>query len=277
MKDFKGKVAVITGAAGGFGKELSKMAGSLGMKLMLTDIRQRELNAVVDQLHQDGVEVRGRAADISRADEVEMIAKETITHFGAVHLLFNNAGAGTLGPIWESSTEDWELVLGANLWGVIHGIRVFTPLMLAQGGEGHIVNTASAIGLTSVLPMMGVYCVSKTAVITLSESLYRDLKSIGSEIGVSVLCPGVVDTGIMPSWCQPLTPSQEMIKEAHMKIPQPTHITAADVAQLTFDAVRESRFYVLTHPELKPLIQLRLDSLLDLSNPINSPINSWLS
>src|SRR5690242_20749735 len=189
MKDLAGKVAVVTGAGSGFGLEFARLGAREGMKLVLADVQQDALDAAVADARGRGAEAIGARVDVSRAEDVDRLAEEAKGAFGAVHLLFNNAGvAGGGGYVWESSLKDWKWVLGVNLMGVVHGIRSFVPMMLAQGTEGHVVNTASAAGLVSS-PLMGTYNVSKHGVVTLSETLHHDLRLADARIGVSVLCP----------------------------------------------------------------------------------------
>jgi NAD(P)-dependent dehydrogenase (short-subunit alcohol dehydrogenase family) len=275
MKDFSGKVAVITGAGSGFGREFARLGASLGMRLALADVQADTLAATVDELKAAGHEVIGEQVDVSRGEDVERLAGRTLDAFGGVHVVFNNAGVGTFGPVWESSTKDWEWVLGVNLWGVIHGVRVFTPIMLAQGGEGHIVNTASVAGLVTP-QLMGAYTVSKHAVVALSESLYHDLRVTGSKVGVTVLCPAFVPTGINESERnrpaglrddQPLTAAQQAARAALDKAVTSGRITAAEIAAMTFDAIRESRFYLVTHPKMMASIELRLQDIATQRNP----------
>ncbi|MEO7031967.1 MAG: SDR family oxidoreductase, partial [Herbaspirillum sp.] len=203
MNEFKNKVAVITGAGSGFGHECARIGAKLGMKLVLADVQQDALDQVKSELEAQGTEVLAVRCDVRHADEVQALADATIKRFGAVHLLFNNAGVGSGGLIWENTQSDWEWVLGVNLWGVINGVRIFTPLMLdtakkEPGYQGHIVNTASMAGLLNA-PTMGVYNVSKHAVVSLSESLYQDLQLVEAPISASVLCPYFVPTGISQS------------------------------------------------------------------------------
>ena len=182
MESFQGKVAVITGAASGIGRALAQRCVQEGMKVVLADI-------------EEGATVLGVRTDVAQAAEVAALAQRTLESFGAVHLLFNNAGVAAGGPLWEMSLQDWEWVLGVNLWGVVHGIRTFVPLLLQQGSEAHIVNTASIAGLVST-PGLGVYNVTKHSVVTLSETLYQELQQTGAPVHVSVLCPGWVNTRI---------------------------------------------------------------------------------
>ena len=198
MKDFAGKVAVITGAGSGFGREFARIGASLGMRLVLADVQADALAAVVDELRERGVEVIGERVDVSKGDQVERLAQRTKEAFGKVHLLFNNAGVAAGGLVWESTEKDWQWTLGVNLWGVIHGVRCFVPMMLEQGDECHVVNTASVAGLLST-QLMGVYNVSKHGVVTLTETLYHDLRLANANIGVTLLCPAFVPTGIHAS------------------------------------------------------------------------------
>ncbi|MFT5962084.1 MAG: NAD(P)-dependent dehydrogenase (short-subunit alcohol dehydrogenase family), partial [Burkholderiaceae bacterium] len=203
MKNFTNRVAVITGGASGFGREFALIGARLGMKLVLADVQQDALDRVKTELEALGAEVLAVRCDVRHADEIQALADATMARFGAVHLLFNNAGVGSGGLVWENTQADWEWVLGVNLWGVIHGVRIFTPLMLACAKadpdyEGHIVNTASMAGLLNA-PTMGVYNVSKHAVVSLTESLYQDLRLVEAPISASVLCPYFVPTGISQS------------------------------------------------------------------------------
>jgi NAD(P)-dependent dehydrogenase (short-subunit alcohol dehydrogenase family) len=216
--------------------------------------------------------------DVSKAADVEALARQTIAAFGEVHLVVNNAGVAPLGNAWENSVADWEWTLGVNLWGVIHGVRVFTPILLAQGGEAHIVNTASVSGLLSP-PGSAMYNVSKHAVVTLTETLYHDLTLKQAGIGCSVLCPAYVPTGIVDSERNrpaPLqNPSQEKTAEQQAreallrKAVTSGKLTAADIAEKVYEAVRDERFYILTHPRIKPSIQWRMEDILQERNPTN--------
>lgn len=275
MKAFAGKVAVITGAASGFGREFARIGAQLGMKLALADIQADALAATVDELRAQGALAFGEAVDVSRAADVERLAQRTLDAYGAVHLLFNNAGVAAGGLIWEQTLKDWEWVLGVNLWGVIHGVRTFVPIMLAQGDECHVVNTASVAGLLSP-QLMGVYNVSKHGVVTLTETLYQDLRVTGARIGVSLLCPAFVPTGIAQSHRhRPASlrdesaPTASMIaaQKASEKAVSSGRISAGEVAQMTFDAIRENRFYVITHPKILASVELRLHDVIAQRNP----------
>ena len=276
MKDFAGKVAVITGAGSGFGLEFARLGAREGMRLLLADVQQDALDLAVAEARARGAEAIGVRADVSKAEDVDRAAAEAKSAFGAVHLLFNNAGvAGGGGYLWESSLKDWKWILGVNLMGVVHGIRSFVPLLLEHGGEGHVVNTASAAGLVSS-PLMGAYNASKHAVVTLSETLHHELRLANARIGVSVLCPAYVPTGISSSERNrppelvedaPPTESQLAARRRSEKAVSSGKVSAADVARLTFDAIREDRFYVIMHPKLLPTVELRLRDVVEQRGP----------
>jgi NAD(P)-dependent dehydrogenase (short-subunit alcohol dehydrogenase family) len=280
MKNFKDRVVVITGAASGFGREFAYIGAKLGMKLVLADVQQDALDKVQAEFEAQGVPVLAMRCDVSKAEQVQALADATMATFGAVHLVFNNAGVGAAGLIWENSQADWEWVLGVNLWGVIHGVRIFTPLMLEcakreAGYEGHVVNTASMAGLLNA-PAMGVYNVSKHAVVSLSETLYQDLDLIDAPIGASVLCPYFVPTGIAQSHRNrpgdlqnhdAPTASQRAAQAMSDKAVSSGKISAADVAQRTFDAIRDGQFYIYSHPEALGHVQKRMEDIVHQRNP----------
>lgn len=280
MKNFKDKVAVITGGASGFGHEFAIIGAKLGMKLVLADVQQDALDKVRAEFEAQGVPVLAMRCDVSKSEQVQALADAAMEKFGAVHLVFNNAGVGSGGLIWENSQADWEWVLGVNLWGVIHGVRIFTPLMLEsakreEGYQGHIVNTASMAGLLNA-PTMGVYNVSKHAVVSLSESLYQDLSLIEAPIGASVLCPYFVPTGIsqshrnrpgdMQNTAAP-TASQRAAQVMSDKAVSSGKVTAAEVVQRTFDAIREGQFYIYSHPEALGNVRDRMEDIVNQRNP----------
>jgi NAD(P)-dependent dehydrogenase (short-subunit alcohol dehydrogenase family) len=275
VREFAGKVAVITGAASGFGREFARLGAAQGMKLVLADIQPEPLAATVEELRAQGAELRSLVVDVADGAQVERLAQLAYAEFGVVHLLFNNAGVASGGLIWENSERDWHWVLGVNLWGVIHGVRHFVPRMLAAGDEGHVVNTASVAGFLSP-PLMGVYNVSKHAVVALTETLYHDLRTVQAAVGVSLLAPAYVPTGIAqsqrvrPAYLAaeaPPTASQRLAQAASEKAVESGRLSAAEVARLTFEAIREDRFYVLTHPAILPTIELRAADILMLRNP----------
>ncbi|MBK5103770.1 MAG: SDR family oxidoreductase [Burkholderiales bacterium] len=278
MKDFQGKVAVITGGASGLGRAMAERFAREGMSIVLADVEPSALARAEAEMKAAGAKVIGVRTDVSKAADVEALAQKTLAAFGAVHLVANNAGVAPLGNAWENSVADWEWTLGVNLWGVIHGVRVFTPIMLAQGGEAHIVNTASVSGLISP-PGSAMYNVTKHAVVTLTETLYHDLALKQASIGCSVLCPAYVPTGIVDSERNrpaPLqNPTQEKTAEQQAreallrKAVTSGKLSADDVAQKVFEAVRDRRFYILTHPRIKPSIQWRMEDILQERNPTN--------
>ena len=273
MQDFAGKVAVITGAGSGFGREFAQTAHELGMKLVLADIQSDALEKTAEALRTDGAALLTQTVDVASDEQVRRLADRAFSEMGGVHLLFNNAGVGGGGYVWESSAQDWQWVLGVNLMGVVHGIRHFVPRMLAadaRGEPGHIVNTASMAGWLTP-PLMGVYNVSKHAVVALTETLYHDLQLARSSLGVSLLCPAFVPTGIAESERnrpaalaneQESTASQKAAQASSAKAVSSGRMTAAEVARLTFDAIRNERFYVFTHPQILTGVQARFAAVL---------------
>jgi NAD(P)-dependent dehydrogenase (short-subunit alcohol dehydrogenase family) len=280
MKEFKDRVALVTGGASGIGFALADRFASVGMKVVLADLEEPALAAAEKTLRVKGAPVLAVRTDVSKAGEVEALAERAYSQFGAVHVLCNNAGVGVGGLSWEHSIEDWQWVLGVNLWGVIHGIRTFLPRMVAAGAEGHVVNTASVAGLIST-PYMSVYQVTKHAVVTLTESLKMELELTGTRIGASVLCPGFVATGISDSErnrpahlagsrSTSETPQQSVIRDlARQQVA--AGLRPAEVAEMVLESIRDDRFYVLTHPRFKKLIRLRMESILEGKNPRFEP------
>jgi NAD(P)-dependent dehydrogenase (short-subunit alcohol dehydrogenase family) len=275
VDQFDGKVAVITGAGSGFGREFALKGAALGMKLVLADVDVKGLAETLELARGSGAEALGVPTDVSDATQLDALARASIDAYGAVHLLFNNAGVGTGGFVWESSAHDWAWVFGVNVMGVANGVRAFTPLMLAQKEPAHIVNTASVAGLLSA-PGMGVYNASKHAVVALTETLYHDLKIVGGLVDCSLLCPAFVPTGIAnaertrPEGLrndEPLTASQRTAGQQLTKAVEGGKLSAKQVAELTFAAVRERRFYVLTHPKILASVQLRFDDIAQRRNP----------
>jgi NAD(P)-dependent dehydrogenase (short-subunit alcohol dehydrogenase family) len=279
MNNFEQKVAVITGAASGFGREFARLGAKLGMKLVLADVQRDALAAIQAELRQQGAQSVAVPCDVRKAEQVQALADAAIAQFGVVHLLFNNAGVGSGGLLWEHSEADWDWVLGVNLFGVIHGVRIFTPLMLAaaradSGYRGHIVNTASIAGLQST-PTLGIYNVSKHAVVTLTETLYQDLHLVDAPIGVSLLCPYFVPTGIHQSArnrpddapAAALTDSQLTAQVFMEKSVEAGKVSAARVAELTFDAIREGRFYIYSETEPLAGAAQRMEDVLQQRNP----------
>ncbi len=283
ITDFKQKTAVLTGAGSGFGLEMARIGARLGMNLVLADVQQDALDAAAAEVQAAGAQVLAMKVDVSQADQVEALGTATQARFGAPHLVFNNAGVASGGLIWENTAADWAWVLGVNLMGVAHGVRVFTPMMLAAAKadpayRGHIVNTASMAGLLNA-PNMGVYNASKHAVVSLSETLYQDLSLVTSQVGASVLCPYFVPTGISQSHRnRPLnqpgismaakpTPSQLISQAMSDKAVGSGKVSAAEVAQKVFDAVAAGQFYILSHPHMLSGVQTRLEDVVQLRNP----------
>jgi NAD(P)-dependent dehydrogenase (short-subunit alcohol dehydrogenase family) len=281
ITDFKGKTAVLTGAGSGFGLECARIGAALGMNLVLVDVQQDALDAATTELQAAGAQVLARKVDVAKAAEMDALAEAVFARFGAPHLVFNNAGVGTGGLIWESSVKDWEWVMGVNVWGVVHGVRLFTPMMLAAAAadlayQGHIVNTASMAGLVNP-PNMGVYNVTKHAVVSLSETLYQDLALVTEQISASVLCPFFVATGISKSErnrpgslsddAAAMSKSQLIGRAMTDKAVGSGKVTAAIVAQKVFDAVAQNQFYIYSHPKALGSVQTRLEDVVQARNP----------
>jgi NAD(P)-dependent dehydrogenase (short-subunit alcohol dehydrogenase family) len=261
MKDLEGKVAVVTGAASGLGKAMALAFAAEGMHVALADVDEEALRGV----RLAGVKSFAMRVDVSKADQVEAFAARTVAELGGVHLVCNNAGVALTGAVWENTELDWEWILGVNLRGVVNGVRAFAPRLMAQA-HGHIVNTASVAGLISP-PGMGAYCVTKHAVVALSEALHHDLRERGSGVGVSVLCPAYVPTGIADSERnrpEELGPSRKTPKDLVLKKAVASgKLSADDVARAVVAAVKQNRFYILTHPAIKGAIRARMEDVLE--------------
>ncbi len=278
ITDFKGKTAVLTGAGSGFGLECARIGARLGMNLVLADVQQDALDCTVAEMQAAGAPVLAMQVDVSKAEQMEALGAATLARFGAPHFVFNNAGVGAGGLVWENSAKDWEWVIGVNLMGVVHGVRVFTPMMLDAAAKdpawmGHIVNTASMAGLVNA-PNMGVYNVSKHAVVALSETLYQDLALVTDQISASVLCPFFVPTGISQSQrnrpdadAAPATRSQRIGQAMTDKAVSHSKVTAAEVAQKVFDAIAAQQFYIYSHPKAIGSVQTRMEDVLMARNP----------
>jgi len=280
VKNFKGGTAVITGAGSGFGLEASRIAARLGMNVVMADVQQDALDAAVAEIKGLGAQVLPFKLDVAKADQVEAMGAATFERFGAPNFVFNNAGVGGGGLIWEQSLKDWEWIVGVNLMGVAHGVRVFTPMMLEAAKknpayEGHIVNTASMAGMLNA-PNMGIYNVTKHAVVSMSETLYQDLRLVTDQISASVLCPYFIPTGIHNSGRnRPVdmkvdtkpTKSQLIAQAMSVKAVSSGKITAATMAQAVFDAVAEGRFYIFSHPHALSGVQTRLEDAINGRNP----------
>ncbi len=276
MREFKDKVAVVTGAASGIGRGLAERFAAEGMRVVLADVEAPALEEAEREMRGAGATVLAVRTDVAKAADVQALADKTLEHFGGVNIVCNNAGVGSGALSWADSIEDWEWVLGVNLWGVIHGVRTFVPLMLERGEEGHIVNTASVAGL---MPGGGAsaYTTSKFGVVGLSEVLYYELmRTSAGKIGVSVLCPAATDTKIidagrnrpggplpMPAAGTPEAIGVDMVRQILRDGQSP-----AQVAQQVFDAIVAGRFYVLTHPEHNGVISKRTEAMLAGGAPV---------
>ena len=285
MKDFKGRTAVLTGAASGFGLACARLAAQRGMHVVMVDVQADALAAAAAEIGalaaSQGGRVLARQVDVADAEAMQALADAVQQQFGAPSLVFNNAGVGSGGLVWENTVKDWEWVLGVNVWGVVHGVRLFTPMMLAAAAadptfEGHIVNTASMAGLVNP-PNMGVYNVSKHAVVSLSETLHQDLALVSDQVFAHVLCPFFVPTGINTSHRNrpaalsdadaALTRSQLIGKAMSEKAVGSGKVSAADVADKVFAALDDQQFYIYSHPRALGSVQLRLEDVVQGRNP----------
>jgi NAD(P)-dependent dehydrogenase (short-subunit alcohol dehydrogenase family) len=283
MQQIEGRVAVVTGAASGIGRGIAERLAEAGMKVVLADIEESALQQTAAALRESGAQVHAVQTDVSKADQVEALARTTLSTYGAVHVLCNNAGVvGGGSPTWQSSLDDWNWILGVNLMGVIHGVRSFLPIMIEQGDEAHIVNTASTAGL-----MYGdgaLYTATKFAVVGMSESWYLELKRGGHKPRMSVLCPGYVDTNLLDA---------RRNRPAHLGKPSPRPagpqaqaalrwiteqfkkgLSPKTVGEQVLSAIREERFYILTHPQWTPMIEHRMKTILSGQNPNVTPAST---
>jgi NAD(P)-dependent dehydrogenase (short-subunit alcohol dehydrogenase family) len=278
MKEFKDRVAVVTGGASGIGRALALRFAQAGMKIVLADVEKDALAKTEKEFEKAGIPVLAVRTDVSKGKDVEALADSAFKTFGSVNVLCNNAGVAPAGTVWEQTEKDWEWTLGVNVWGVIHGIRVFVPRMIEQNVDCHVVNTASVAGLLS-LPGMGMYCVSKHAVVTLTECLHHDLVEFGAKVKASVLCPAYVPTGIADS--ERNRPS--LLREDKRKSPedlnreeqlrhavQSGRISAEQIAELVLEAIKAEKFYILPHQRIKPAIEIRLQDILQEREPTNT-------
>jgi NAD(P)-dependent dehydrogenase (short-subunit alcohol dehydrogenase family) len=275
VKVLEGRVAVVTGAASGIGLALAERFAAEGMKVVMADVEAAALDRAAAAVRAKAPGVLAVRVDVARAEDVERLAGETYAAFGAAHVVCNNAGVAVIGAVHEHSLADWQWVMGVNLWGVIHGVRAFVPRMLAGGDEGHIVNTASMAGLTTA-PFMSVYDVTKHGVVALSESMYREFAETGAPIGVSVVCPGLINTSIMrSSRNRPLELSEEgkvgpMAEAFSQSLSDRLAggYLPAEVADQVVRGVREGRFYIVpAQPEVRHWATVRAQDIIDLRNP----------
>ncbi len=273
MDDLNAGVAVITGGGSGLGRELALQCAAAGMRLALADVDDTGLQQTLSMLP-EGTEAMTRRVDVSKPEAVEALAADTYQRYGAVHLLFNNAGVAASGPTWTTTADDWNWVLGVNLMGVVHGVQSFVPRMLEGGEPGRIINTASLAGLSSV-PGSSVYCVSKHGVVTLSECLHHELKTMRAQLGVSVLCPAFFKTGIAesernrPSELANANPLGEEYAQFVKAAIEAGRLSATDIARITLEAVIADRFYILPYGGAVKQVETRMRDILELRDPTN--------
>jgi NADP-dependent 3-hydroxy acid dehydrogenase YdfG len=284
MKKVQGRVAVITGAASGVGRGMAESFVDAGMKVVLADIEEAALYETAEFIEAQGADVLSVVVDVSKPEQVEELARKTLKEFGEVHVLCNNAGVtiGSLPGIWANTVKDWQWVLGVNVMGLVHGLRTFVPIMLKQDTEAHIVNTSSVAGLTSTTGN-GIYAASKHAIVAISETLYHELRAMNAKIDVSVLCPGWVHTRIFDSERnRPPELRNESFRISSRWIPYLEDIETMvrnwlangldprDVGNDVLNAIQTNRFYILTHPDWKPMIRSRIEKILGERPPILS-------
>ena len=279
MQDFQGKVAVITGAASGIGRGLARQCAAEGMRVVLADVDESGLQEILRELTERGAEVRAVPVDVRHCESVEELARTSLDAFGAVHLVFNNAGVMLGGYAWERSEDDWRWVLDVNFFGVVNGLRVFMPILLDQGERAHVVNTASIGGLM-VGPFLSPYIVSKHAVVALTESVYYELKTLDTEVSISALCPGPIATGITRSERirpqdrpekSPLGSEAERTFDAMVTEGVQAGLHPDQVGPIVFSALREERFWIYTHPMPEASVLPRARSIIEGSNPVYAP------
>jgi NAD(P)-dependent dehydrogenase (short-subunit alcohol dehydrogenase family) len=279
METLRDKVAVVTGAASGIGLGMVEAFGAAGMKIVMADIEMEVLAREAARLADAGVEVAAERVDVADFASVALLAQAARERFGAVHVLCNNAGvAGADGgrPIWLHAQEEWDWVMGVNFRGVVNGLRAFVPDMIASGAPGHIVNTASILGLTS--GHGSIYGVSKHAVARLTEGLYHDLQAADAKIGVTLLCPGLIATNILssvrnrPAALKTDAPAPDPDRRAALETFFKTQgMAPRAVGDRVVDAILKDKFYVLTHEETMAGVQRRFDDIVNLRRPTPPP------
>jgi NAD(P)-dependent dehydrogenase (short-subunit alcohol dehydrogenase family) len=283
MQAFRDRVAVITGAASGIGRGLAHRCAQEGMKIALADIEPTALAETEAELQAMGASVMSIVTDVAKAQDMETLARRTLETFGAVHLLCNNAGVGVIRSVWESTLADWKWVLGVNLWGAVHGLHTFVPIMIRQDTECHIVNTASIAGLVVAPGSSSTYNVSKHGVVALSETLYYELAHRAPKVKVSVLCPGWVNTRIADSernrpvellndhLSTLVEPEDEAIM-AEVRQAIQEGLSPNQVAECVFRAIKNEQLYIFTHPETKDWVRARMEYMLAEQNPPVDPV-----
>jgi NAD(P)-dependent dehydrogenase (short-subunit alcohol dehydrogenase family) len=279
LQDLKGKVAVITGGASGIGLAMAEAFGAEGMKLVIADIEADRLEAAVAELRAKSFEAIGFRTDVSRYEDIEALAQATLAAFGKVHVVCNNAGVSITGPTWKMSLDDWRWVYDVNFWGLVHGIKAFTPILIEQGEPGHIINTASEaafLGIGEHAP----YCSSKAAAVSMSLALYSELVAANTQVGVSVVCPGMVDTHIHRSWRNRPGDDRPWSDRERADAPrrsstdafQARGVPPAQIARLTLEALKANRFYVFNTEHWRDMIRQQRNIVLSDENP---PVYSW--
>jgi len=268
MKEFRGRVAVVTGGASGIGYALAERFAREGMKIVLADVQADALEEAEGRLRSGGAEVLAVETDVSQAESVDHLRDRVLDKFGAAHVVCNNAGVSTQGSVWETTLGDWRWIMGVNLWGVINGVRAFVPVLLEQE-EAHVVNTASMAGI--ITGILGPYSVTKQAVVGLSEALYFGLRKQGAaQVGVSVLCPGWVNTRIVDSERNrppdldppgPVNEADQATADAIRRL-LASAMDPSEVAQKVFDAIQADQFYIVTHPEMKGSVKWHYDDIM---------------
>ena len=279
MDELEGRVAVVTGGASGIGLAMAETFGAQGMRLVIADIEADRLDAAAAQLRSKGFEAIGVRTDVSRYAEVEALAQATLKAFGRAHVICNNAGVSITGPTWKMSLDDWRWVYDVNFWGVVHGIKAFTPILVEQGESGHIINTASEaafLGIGEHAP----YCSSKAAVVSISLALHSELIAADTRIGVSVVCPGMVDTQIHRSWRnRPVADqawsdreSADLQRQQHVDAFQARGASPAQVADVVLEALKAGRFYVFNTDHWRAMLRRQTETVVSGDNP---PVYSW--
>ncbi len=275
MRDFEGKVAVVTGAASGIGRGLVRQCAAEGMRLVVADVDEEGLAEISSEIEAGGGEICVVPTDVRQAESVDALAKATLDRFGAVHLVCNNAGVLLSGCAWERTDDDWRWVLEVNVFGVVNGVRSFIPVLLDQGEPAHMVNTASVGGLMAG-PFLSPYIVSKHAVVALTESVYHELATVSSEVGISVLCPGPIATGINRSErirpgdraeTRALGSDAEKEYDSLLSSGIDGGMPPDEVGKIVFEGLRADRFWIYTHPVYTEAIQGRMESILNGTNP----------